>query len=128
MSREVRVSNFYAILIGGFLVIQGSWGLIDPPPFEIFSTNIAHAVIHIVLGIVGLWMGIKGNSYKFNLFLGILLLAVGVLWFIPGIQDLLINLLNINRAVAYLNISIGVVSLFTAFALGSSRTTANREI
>ncbi|WP_349254663.1 DUF4383 domain-containing protein [Autumnicola tepida] len=122
MSREMRVSNFYAILIGVFLVVQGSWGLIDPPPFEIFSTNIAHASIHIVLGILGIWSGIKNFSYKFNLYLGILLLVIGLLWFIPGIKGLLINLFNINRAVAYLNISIGVVSLFTAFALGTGKT------
>ncbi|WP_373056740.1 DUF4383 domain-containing protein [Zunongwangia sp. H14] len=126
MEREMRVSNFCAILIGIFLVVQGSWGLIDPPPFEIFSTNIAHAVIHILLGIAGVWSAIKGSSYKFNLFLGILLLLVGVLWLIPGIQQLLINLLNINRAVAYLNISIGVVSLFTAFALGTGNTSRRK--
>ncbi|MDQ3517276.1 MAG: hypothetical protein M3466_02560 [Gemmatimonadota bacterium] len=38
-----------------------------------------------------------------------LLLAVGLLRFVPGVDDLLVRILNVNEAVAFFNIAVGAV-------------------
>ncbi|MEO5903966.1 MAG: hypothetical protein ABIQ55_08145, partial [Gemmatimonadaceae bacterium] len=73
-----------------------------------------HAGIHIVLGLVGIWTGMKGGSRGFLTFLGVLLVAVGVLRFVPGVGDLLVSLLNVNYPVAYFNIAVGIICLIVA--------------
>ena len=85
------------------------------------TTNRLHATIHILLGIVGVWTGLKGGARGFCIFLGALLLAVGVLRFIPGVGELVVNLLNVNQAVAVFNIVVGIVSLIIAFSSSRSR-------
>lgn len=104
----------FAILIGAFLLIEGILGLSGPVVFGVFSTNTTHAVIHILLGLVGLAVGISGKARHYCIFLGGLLLTVGVLRFVPGIAVMLVDLLNVNYAVAAFNIVVGVVSLLVA--------------
>ena len=115
--------NVFAIFIGAFLLIEGFSGLTSSLVVGFFSTNLTHAITHIVLGILGIVTGISGRARPFCIFLGVLLLAVGVLWFVPGLHELLVRLLNVNRAVAVLNIVIGVIALALAFlpAGGSSK-------
>ncbi len=108
------IGSVYAMIVGAFLLIEGVWGLFSPVVFGVLTTNLTHAVIHIVLGIVGIWAGLKGRARGFLLFLGVLLLAVGVLWFVPGIRELIISILNVNQAVAIVNIVVGVLALLIA--------------
>lgn len=96
-------------------------GLFSPVVFGVLATNILHAVIHISLGIVGIWAANTGRFHGYLLFVGFLLLTVGALWFVPGIQDLLIRLLNVNYAVAIMNVVVGIVSLL----MGSVATPFN---
>ena len=77
-----------------------------------------HAVIHILLGIISLWLGFHGRARGFCKFLGILLLAVGVLRFVPGTREIIIILLNVNPAVAYVNIVVGVLAFFVVSGEG----------
>lgn len=104
----------FAIVIGAFLLIEGILGLSSPMVFGVLSTNGTHAVIHILLGLVGLGVGISGKARHYCMFLGALLLTVGVLRFVPGIGQMLVNLLNVNYAVAAFNIVLGVISLLVA--------------
>ncbi len=115
------ISGVFAIIIGTFLLIEGIWGETSDVVFGVLTTNRIHAAIHILLGIVGIYAGLKGGSRGFLIFLGILLAAVGVLFFVPGVGSLVVNILNVNAAVAYFNIAVGIVSLIIAFT--SSRTT-----
>lgn len=123
MEPAAKPLSFFAIIIGIYLIIQGFWGLVDPPAFGIFTTNITHATIHILLGIAGIYTGLKGGAYGFSLFLGILLLLVGIFYFIPGISEILVDLFNLSDVVAYLNITIGTVSLFMALIFRHSKRT-----
>ena len=102
------------MIIGAFLLVEGIWGLFSPVVFGVLTTNIVHASIHIVLGAVGLWTGLKGGSRGFCMFLGVLLIAVGILRFIPVVGDLLVSILNVNPAVAYFNIAVGIISVLVA--------------
>lgn len=115
------ISSRYAMIVGAFLLIEGVWGLFSPVVFGVLTTNLTHAVIHIVLGIVGIWAGLKGRARGFLLFLGVLLLAVGILWFVPGIRELIVSILNVNQAVAMVNIAVGILSLVIALADRGSR-------
>jgi uncharacterized membrane protein len=108
--------NAFAMLIGVFLIVEGVWGLFSETVFGILTTNTLHAIIHIVLGIVGLYLSNKGRARGYCIFLGILLLAVGILRFVPGPDEIVIDLLNVNEAVAYLNIAAGVISLLLALS------------
>ncbi|MGB7786219.1 MAG: DUF4383 domain-containing protein [Salinimicrobium sp.] len=119
MRRLLTGIDYYAVAIGILLLIQGLWNLIDPPFLGIFTSNVLHAVIHVVLGIIGIWTGWRTGAYGFCLFLGILLLGVGILYFIQGIGPILEDLFNLNSAVAWLNIVIGAISLL--FALGGRK-------
>lgn len=116
------LSDIFAIIIGVFLLIEGIWGETSDVVFGVLTTNRTHATIHILLGVVGIYTGLKGGSRPFLIFLGVLLAAVGILRFVPGINDLIVSILNVNTAVAYFNIAVGILSLLIAFA--PNRTTA----
>lgn len=104
----------FTITLGVLLLIEGTWGLFSPVVFGVLSTNLFHALIHIALGIAGIWCGRAGRVRGYLLFVGGLLLAVGLLWFVPGVQDIIVRLLNANRAVACVNIVVGIVALAMA--------------
>lgn len=114
MNKQGGTSSMFAMLVGAFLVVEGIWGMFSPVVFGVLTTNVLHACIHIVLGLIGIWTGMKGGEKGFLTFLGILLIAVGVLRFVPGINDVIVSLLNVNYAVAYFNIAVGVISLIVA--------------
>lgn len=120
------LSRRFATLLGVFLLIEGIWGLFSPVVFGVLTTNTLHAVIHIALGIVGILAARGGNARPYLIGVGGLLLLVGVLRFVPGASDLVVSLLNVNVAVAYLNIAVGVVSLLIAFT-GSRSVPETRE-
>jgi hypothetical protein len=109
------LSRRFAMLLGVFLIIEGCWGLFSPIVFGVLSTNTLHAVIHIALGIVGILTGRSGASRNYLLGVGALLLVVGILRFVPGASDLVVSLLNVNFAVAYFNIAVGLISLLIGF-------------
>ena len=94
--------------------------LFSPVVFGVLTTSLGHALIHILLGVAGIWTGLKGGARGFCIALGILLLTAGILRFIPGVGAFMASTLNTNLAVAYMNIVIGVVSLLVAFAEGHS--------
>jgi len=116
MNDSSKAANGFAILVGAFLLIEGIWGLTSEVVFGVLTTNVTHAIIHIVLGIIGIVLGWKRNARGFCIFLGALLLAVGVLRFVPGAGELIVQILNVNTAVAWLNIVVGAVALLIAFA------------
>lgn len=110
------LSRRFAMLLGIFLLIEGCWGLVSPVVFGVLTTNTLHAVIHIVLGLVGIWAGRSAAARGYLLGVGALLVVVGIVRFIPGVSDLVVSLLNVNFAVAYFNIAVGLVSLLIGFS------------
>ncbi len=110
-----KATDIFAILIGAFLLIEGIWGLTSDVVFSILTTNRTHAIIHIVLGLIGIATGVRRQARGFCIFLGILLLAVGVLRFVPGVGEIIVSVLNVNIPVAWLNIVVGAVALLLSF-------------
>lgn len=124
MERSPGSIDFFSILFGFLLLIQGIWNLIDPPLLGVFTSNPLHATIHVLLGIAGIWTGFKSGAKIFLLFLGFLLLSVGSLFFVAGAQELLIEIFNVNIAVALLNIVIGVLALLVVLISGKKSARA----
>ena len=108
----MNARNAYTVALAILFLVEGILGLFSPMVFGILSTNIAHSLIHIVLGLVGIMAARSGHTGGYLLLVGFLLLAVGLLWFVPGFSEVIIRLLNANRAVALVNIVVGVLSLF----------------
>lgn len=117
------ISSLFAVVVGIFLIIEGIWGEFSDVVFGALTTNRVHATIHILLGIIGIYTGLKGGSRGFLTFLGVLLIIVGILRFVPGVNDLIISILNVSEAVAYFNIAVGIVSLIIAFLPNRATTT-----
>jgi hypothetical protein len=109
MKQTNSLAVIYTKILSTFLLIEGIWGLFSSVVFVILTTNIAHAVIHIILGIIGL--GARRDPRVYCIFVGLLLLIVGVLRFVPGVGELIKNLLNVNKAVAYFNVIVGLLTL-----------------
>lgn len=112
--------------IGAFLLVEGIWGMTSDVVFGVLTTNRLHALIHILLGLIGLATGWMARGRGFCIFLGILLLAVGLLRFVPGAGDLMISILNVNPAVAFLNIVVGAVALLVSLVITGSESRSSR--
>jgi hypothetical protein len=108
------LSRRFATLLGLFLVVEGIWELFSPVVFGVFSSNTLHGVIHIALGVIGLWVARKGTERSWLIGVGGLLIVVGCCYFIPGTSRLVVSLLNVNTAVAIFNVIVGVVCLGVA--------------
>ena len=114
MKKPLSAVNIFAVILGLFLVIEGFWGMFSPIVFGIFTTNLLHATIHLLLGVTGIYLGTRNKARNFSLYVGVLLLAVGILYFVPAVDDLIIQLLNVNNAVAFLNIIVGILAVLLA--------------
>jgi len=114
------VQKTYAMVIGAVLVLLGLVGFVNAPILGIFGVNIAQNVLHLVGGALVLWLATKGSAKPTNMWVGIIALVVGVLWFVPavgGAGGLLDSIFAINAAISYLHIAVGVVSLGVAYGV-----------
>ncbi len=107
-------TGIFTIVTGLFILAEGIWGLFSPVVFGVLTTNTTHAIIHIILGVVGLYAGYKEKALAYCWFLGLLLTIVGVCRFLPGVSDLVIQIFNVNIEVAWLNIALGLFAMFFA--------------
>ncbi|MFT3910865.1 MAG: DUF4383 domain-containing protein [Ferruginibacter sp.] len=105
------LSNTWSVLTGLFLFTAGLWFFFSESVFEILTTNTLHAFLYISIGIAGLYFWSKSDTRSFNIVVGIFLLTIGILRFIPGTNQVIENVLNENYAVAYLNIGAGGIGL-----------------
>ena len=114
------VQKTYAMVIGAVLVLVGLLGFFPNPLVSstgLFGVNTYQNILHLVGGGLGLWLGSKGSSKAYNMWLGIIAAVVAVLGFVPGASDLLMSLFNINMAITYLHAAIAVVSLGVAYGV-----------
>jgi hypothetical protein len=111
--------NSYTATLATFLLVEGVWGLFSPVVFGYLTTNTVHAVIHILLGIAGIWCAFHEYARSYLFMVGLLLLLVGLAWFEPSMTALITQILNVNNAVAWLNIVVGGLSLIMAFGKNS---------
>ena len=114
MTKSLNAVNVFALVLGIYLTIEGVLGLFNPLLFGLFSTNLLHTIIHILLGVTGIYAGLRNHARNFCYFTGFLLLVVGLLFFVPAVEPLLVKLFNLNKAVAIFNIIVGILALLFA--------------
>lgn len=102
-----------ATLVGSWLLLEGIWGLFNPVVLGFITTNRLRAGIHIAIGLVGVVMAFNNNARKFLWGGGSLVLAVGVLYFVPAGRAIT-DLLAVNMPAAVINVAVGICALACA--------------
>ena len=112
------VQKTYAMVIGAVLVLLGLVGFVNNPVLGLFGVNIAQNLLHLVGGALILWLAMKGSAKSTNMWVGIIALVVGLLWYAEGFDGNLLNkIFGINAAISYLHIAVGIVSLGVAYGV-----------
>lgn len=109
----------FALILGLVLLLVGILGFFDNAlvgDSGLFGTNTFQDVLHLIAGAFGVYAGTKGRGQGYNMTIGWIGIALGVLGFIPGISGLLLDLLNINTAITVLHLAIGIVCLLVCYS------------
>jgi len=107
----------WALSIGVVAALVGIWGFFQSPILGLFSVNVLQSVVHLIVGALGIYVGMKGDGDVFAQSLGYGSLALGVLGYVPVVDDLLVKLFAINPAISVLHIAVGVISLGIFFGM-----------
>lgn len=108
----------FALVLGIVLAIVGILGFLDNGivgSAGFFGTNTYQDVLHLIAAAFGIYAGTKGMGDTYNKTVGWISLALGILGFIPGVDNLFFNLLNINTNITVLHLAIGVVCLWVGY-------------
>lgn len=127
MAKSLNAVNVFCVVLGIFLLIEGGWGLFSPITFGVFSTNPLHAIIHLVLGTAGIFYGLRNRARNFSFFIGILIVIVGVFYFVPVVGAFITKILNLNQAVAIFNIVVGIAAILFAYMTPKRQVTSNTQ-
>jgi len=114
MNKSQGIAAPYALLAGAFYVTDGIWGFFSPITFGVLSTNLLHTIIHAAMGLLGIYAARTTFARLWCMSVGMIVLPVGVLYFVPAVNGLLVSLFNLNQTVSIMNIVLGVVSLVVA--------------
>lgn len=107
-----RPGTRFTLLIGILLLAGGVWGLFSNTVFGAISINTRFSIIHIIVGITGLYYGSTGNTRNYNILLGISFILLAFLYFIPLTAGIIKVLFNLDDLLAYLYIFLGIPALF----------------
>lgn len=104
----------FALLAGAFYLTDGIWGFFSPMTFGVLSTNLLHTIIHTAMGVLGIYAARTTFARLWCIGVGLIVLPVGVLYFVAAVNGLLVSLFNLNHTVSIINIILGVVALVVA--------------
>lgn len=109
------------MVIGAVLVLVGLLGFVSNPLVgaspALFGANTYENILHLVVGALGLWYGMKADAKSYNMALGIGAAVVGLVGLVPQGLSLLNSVFAINTEITYLHLAIAVVSLGVAYGL-----------
>jgi len=116
-----------ATWFGVIFLLLGVLGFIpgvttDDGLFGIFHVDMIHNIIHLLTGVLALWMGMSGESGAkgyFKLF-GVIYAIVAILGFFQGDSEKVIGLFVNNAADTWLHVVVALVFLWAGFSGGSS--------
>ena len=114
----MKIQKTFALILGIVLLLVGILGFISNPIVGekgFFKTNMAQNVLHIIAGLFGLYVGTMGKGPGYNLVLGWIGIALGVLGFIPVVDEMLLDYLNINLNITILHLVLGVLFLLVYY-------------
>ena len=111
-----NVQKTLALILGIILAILGIWGFFIDSILG-FGVNPAQSVLHLIGGAFGIYSGTKGMGKGFNISIGWIGIVLGILGFIPTIDGLLSDYLNINQAITWLHLILGVVFVIIGYTV-----------
>jgi hypothetical protein len=111
-----------AKIFGAIFVLVGILGFVPAATqnghlLGVFHVNTVHNIIHLLSGLMALWVGFTGlhaSKLFFRIF-GAVYGLVAILGFVYGDRDIL-GLIASNMADTWLHVGIAAVSLFLGFA------------
>lgn len=110
-----NVQKGYALILGLVLLILAILGFILPGGtgeiLGLFGVNYFQSVLHLIAAGFGIYAGIKGRGSGYNMTIGWIGIALGIIGFIPVISGLLLQYLNINTNISVLHLAVGIISL-----------------
>jgi hypothetical protein len=80
-----------------------------------FTTNFVHACIEVLLGLIGL-AAARRHARGYLLWVGALLLLVGIVYFVPVASLYVTGLLAVNTYLAAFNIIVGGIAVIVALS------------
>lgn len=105
----------FALILGIVLLVVGILGFVGGGIGIVrdgyFGTNAAQDVLHIIAGLIGIWVGTKGEGPGYNMSMGWIGVILGILGFIPTVDALLAQWLNINTNITILHLVLGIIAL-----------------
>ncbi len=110
----------YALILGIVLLLVGILGFFSNPLVGeegYFGTNNYQNILHLIAGAFGVYAGTKGRGKGYNATIGWIGVALGILGFIPGLDDIFLQLLNINTQITVLHLVLGAISLVVFYAV-----------
>ncbi len=109
-----NIQKTFALILGIVLALVGIIGFFNNPlvgETGYFGANLYENILHLIAGAFGIYVGTKGAGRGYNATMGWTGIALGILGFIPTVDDLLLRFLGINTEITVLHLAIGVVSL-----------------
>ena len=106
----------------GFLPFAGgTFGMTPAPLLGLFYINLAHNIVHLVIGIPGLLMaGTEESAARYLRLFGTILLVVGILGFISPIETRIDGFLPIAGWDRWLHVVSGAIMLWGASTAGKA--------
>jgi hypothetical protein len=124
----MSLSRLYALAFGAVYLLVGLVGFavapgMEPRPLLIFDINLAHNLVHLVLGVAGLgaYFGGAAASRFYAQAVGVVLLVVALAGLLP--QPLL-GVLPIGGADIFLHALTGAIGVYAGFFAPADATTA----
>ena len=105
---------FLAVGVLGFILNPTGGELLG-----IFAVNVAHNLVHVAFGVLGIAAAYAGWSRLYLQGVGVIYLLLCVLGFIPGLyigEDMLLGLVHVNLADNFLHLVLGGTAAFFGFA------------
>ena len=109
--------KLFAQVIGVVLILLGLIGFLQSPVLGLIGVNSVLNILHILVGAVALWMANKGNSLKFNKYLGIGAIILGVLGLTPAVSGMVSGFLGSNAATAWVDLVLGILAVGIAYGV-----------
>ena len=104
-------AGYYAYFLSLLLLVTGIWGLRSNVVFDAITTNRTHALIQLALAIAGL-LTYRTHARAYSVGVGLLLLSVGVLRFVPATLSQVTELVNVNGTGAVASMFIGLLGIY----------------
>lgn len=114
------------MVLGVVFVVIGVLGFFNNPILGIFEVDAVHNVVHLLSGLVALFMASLGeaSAKTYAKIFGLVYGLVAVLGLVMG-EGKLLGLMQINNADNYLHILLTVVLLYAGFSKSSPSSAPN---